>query len=214
MKHLLACAFALVAAFSAQAQDEAADRARIKAERAAADARFEQARKDCRKKFAVTDCEKEAKRLHNAQVGELRRQERVLNDADRKRRAAERQKAIDERNSPEQRQQAEEKRQRALADQKEREQRAAEKAAKRAEDDAERAKKGPRVKVAPGPHGPQGTPRTPAGRKSHEIPPEEAAKNRAAYEARLKEAEKHKAEVLEKAAKRSKPPASALPAPR
>ena len=41
----------------------------------------------------------------------------------------------------------------------------------------------------------------------------EAAKNRAEYEARLREAQKHKAEIAERNAKRGKPPAADLPPP-
>ena len=42
---------------------------------------------------------------------------------------------------------------------------------------------------------------------------DEAAKNRADYDRRIAEAEKHKAEIAARNAKRSKPPAADLPAP-
>ena len=214
MKHLAAVLLALLAAGVAHAQDDSAERERIGRERAAADAKYQEQLKACRARFAVTDCENKATREHNAVKGELRRQERILNDAERKRRAAEAQRDIDERNSPERRKEAEEKRQRALQEQKERDERAAEKAAKRAGGEAERAKKGPRPQKTPdGAPGPQGKPRTPEGPKGPSVTPEEAAKNRAAHEERLRDAARHKAEVQAKAAKRAKPPASALPVP-
>lgn len=214
MKQLAAVLLALVAAAPAWAQgaDHDAERARITAERQAADDKFAQAKRACNAKFAVTDCVNRATREYNAVVAELRRQERVLNEAERKRRAAQAQREIDERNSAERRREAEERRLRALEEQKERDARAAQKKAQRAEDEAERVKKGPRpARTADGHQGPQGSPRAPAVPKGPSVTPEEAAKNRAAYEERLREAEKHKAQVRERIARRAKPPASALP---
>lgn len=215
MKHFAAVLLALAAAAPvlAQAPDDGAERARLKAEREAADAKFEQARRACYGKFAVNDCINEVTREHNAVAGELRRQERILNDAERRRRAAEAQKDIDERSSPERRREAEEKRQRALQEQADRERRAAEKAARRAQEDAQRAKNPPRVKTPGGPHGPQGAARTPPAPKSPQLSPDEVSRNRAAHAERLREAAQHKAEVQSRVAKRTKPPASALPVP-
>jgi hypothetical protein len=209
---ILALAFA-AATVHAQVQDGGAERARIQAERAAVQARFAEAEKACRARFAVTDCVNKATRERNTVLSDLKRQERVINDADRKRKAAERQRDIDARSSPEQQQHAAEKRARAVAEQKEREAQAAEKAAKRATDEAKREQRGPQVpKAAHGESGPQGTPRAPHANTNHGPSAEEAAKNRADYEARQKEAEKHKAEVIARKAKRTKPVAD-LPLP-
>jgi hypothetical protein len=207
---LLALAAASV---HAQAPDEAAERARIRQEREAADQRFSEAEKACRAKFAVNDCITKARRERNATVGELKRQERVLDDAERTRKAAERQKEIDERSSPERQREAAQKRAKALEEQQQREARAAEKAAKRAADQAERERRPPRVKSPNGEPGPQGSPREPQAPKGHVISPAEAAKNKAAYEARVREAEQHKAEVEARNAKRTKPPSPDLPPP-
>ncbi len=214
MKYLLACTLALFAALPAQAQDDAAERERIKSERAAAEARFADEERACRARFAVTDCLDKATRTRNARLAELRRQERLLNDADRKRRAAERQKQLDERNTPERQKEAAERRARALAEQQEREKAAAEKAAKRAADEAERAQRGPRHKSAGAAPGPQGKPRQERIKKSLAPTPEEAARNRAAYEKRQREAEQHRAEVAARIARRAKPAASDLPPPK
>jgi hypothetical protein len=216
MKHLIALVLALAVALPAVAADqaEAAERARIKAERDAVDARFKEQERACRAKFAVTDCIHDAQRARSAAIADLRRQERVLNDADRRRRAAERQKDLDERNSPEARQRAEEHRRQAMQEQKDREARAAEKARKHAEDDAERARRGPRApKAARGAPAPQGAARAPHEPKQPSITPEQAAKNRAAYDARIKESEEHNAKLRERVAKRRKPAASDLPPP-
>lgn len=214
MKLFAAFALAVAAAsVHAQAPDEAAERARIRQEREAADKRFLEAEKACRARFAVNDCIAAARRERNATVGELKRQERVLDDAERTRKAAERQKEIDERTSPERQREAAQKRARALQEQQEREARAAEKAARHAADEAERARHAPRVKTPKGDTGPQGSPREPQAPKSHGLSPEEAAKNKADYDRRVQEAERHKAEVEARNAKRGKPAAADLPPP-
>jgi hypothetical protein len=190
-----------------------AERARIKAERAEVEARFAARQKACRAKFAVTDCVLKAQHARNDALNDLRRQEIVLNDTERRARAAARQREIDERNSPEHQRQAEERRKQALADQKAREERAEQKAADKAKQDAEHAGQAPRVKTAPGAHGPQGTPREPHANQPNGPSPAQAAANKQAYEQRLQEAEAHKREVQEKLAKRAKPAASDLPIP-
>lgn len=213
MKLFAAFALVLAGACHAQAQDAAAERERIKVERAAADARHAEAQKACRAKFAVNDCLAEARRAHNAAESELKRQERLLDEAERKHRAIERQKDLDERKAAREDQDAAEKRAKALADQEDRERRSAEKAAKRAADDAERRQRGPRAQPAEESHGPQGSPREPQPPKATGPTASEAAKNRAAYEARVQEAERHKAEVAARNAKKTKPPAADLPPP-
>jgi hypothetical protein len=214
MKHrvLFALAFA-AAAVHAQVPDAAAERERIKAERGAAEARYKEAQKACRQKFAVTDCLDKARREHNTATDELKRQEHVLNDAERRKRAADAQKQIDEKNSPEQQQKEAERRARNLAEQQERDAKAAEKASKRAADEAQREKKGPRAKAPHGASGPQGGARDPRAPVAHGPTPTEAAKNRTDYDRRIAEAEQHKAEIAARNAKRTKPPAADLPPP-
>lgn len=219
MKTVAAALLALLAAGAAWAQvqspqsDADAERARIKAQRAEVEGRFAAAQKVCRARFAVTDCVLKAQRVRNDALNDLHRQELVLNDADRRARAAERQREIDERNSPEHQREAEEKRRQALADQKARDERAAEKAADKARSDAEHAARPPRVPATPGAGGPQGT-----ARETHPNPPngpsaEQAAINKQAYEQRLKDAEAHKRDVQQHLAQRAKPAASDLPIP-
>jgi len=215
MKHrfVLALALAAVFAHAETVPDEAAERARIGKEREAAEAKYKDAQRTCRAKFAVNDCLDNARREHLKVVGELKRQERVLNDADRKKRAAEAQRQIDEKNSPEAQQAAAEKRVKALEEQKHREAEAAEKAAKRAADEAKKEQRGPRQKQPHGALAPQGNARAAVLPKAHGPSPEEQAKNRAEYEQRLAEAEKHKAEIAARNAKRTKPASADLPLP-
>ena len=210
---LLALALLASGVHAQQVPSEAAERERLHSERAAADKRLAEAQKACRAKFAVNDCLDQARREYNVTADEVKRQERILDDAQRKQRAAARQREIDERNSPEHQQQEAAKRARALADQQKREAEAAEKAAKRSADEAEHAKRGAEQKTPRGEPGPQGSPRDPHAPAAHGPTPEEALRNRAEYEERLQEAEKHKAEVAARNAQRKKPAAADLPPP-
>jgi colicin import membrane protein len=220
MKPFFVLALALAAVLPAHAQGDDIERAervereRIDAERKAADARFAERRKECNARFAVTDCLRKAERERSATLGDLRRQERVLNDAERKRRGAERLRDQAERNSPERQRDEQERRAKAVEEQKGREAQAAEKAQKRAEQQAERASAPRRAKSHSGASGPQGKPREARAPKGPTITAEEAAKNRAVHDKRVQEAEAHKAEVQARVAKRAKPAASSLPVPK
>ena len=87
---LLAAGLALPAAAQNQQAEEAAERARIASERTRIEAEFEQANKACYQKFAVNDCIADARAKRRELLADLRRQELVLNDADRRRRSSER----------------------------------------------------------------------------------------------------------------------------
>lgn len=101
MKSLFLALAASGLAFTALAQaadgDAAAQRARIQAERNRVEAGFRAEEKTCYGKFAVNDCLNEARARRRESLADLRRQEIALNDADRKRRAAERQRSLEER---------------------------------------------------------------------------------------------------------------------
>lgn len=215
MKALVSALAMLLAALSvpARAQDDGAERARIAGERKVVEDRFAAEKKACNARFAVTDCVEKATRARNAALGDLRRQERVLNDADRRQRAAERLKELQERDSPERRREAEERRVRGLAEQKEREERAAAKAQKRSAEQARRAQDPRPPRQPASAPAPQGGARIAPGPKAPPMSAEDAARNRAEYEARFAEAERHKAEVRARVARRAKPAASGLPVP-
>jgi hypothetical protein len=211
LRRLAAAAMALLcmAGVGAQEAEFGAQRERIKAERTAVEARFAEEQKACRAKFAVTDCMRRVTSERNGTLADLRRQEIAVNDAQRRLREEQRQRDAAGRQAQKERDD-EQRRERAAGEYKERQERAAALESKRAADvprqEADRAPKGAT--------GPQGSPRARSvPEKSTGPTPEEAAKNRREYEQRLQEAEAHKAQVRARIAKRSKPAASALPAP-
>ena len=60
--------------------DVKAERLRIATERNQYEATFAQAERDCYRRFAVSDCLREARQVRRAGLDDLRRQEIVLND--------------------------------------------------------------------------------------------------------------------------------------
>jgi hypothetical protein len=185
----------------AQAVDEAAERARIAAERKQADERFAADEKACWRRFAVNDCIAEAKGRQRATLGGLRRQEIHLNDIERKRRAAERQRQIDERQSPENQEREAQQRAQASQEQQQREARAAEKVVRRRQKEAEAQAA---AEAAQRPKQPRSGPTIPAS---------EAAANRRDFEKRLADAHERKVKAAQRQAERKKPPAQPLPVP-
>lgn len=214
MKLLAAAALALSVLLPAQAQDGAPERARIKAARDAAQGRFDAQEKACRATFAVTDCVDDARRARNAALAELRRQELALNEAERTRRAAERRRELDERQSAQRAEKAQQEQQRraeAAAARERRQAEVAEKARRRAGAETPPERVAPRAAVAVAP---QGKPRDPQRvTRTLEADPQVLAARRRAHEQRVREAREHKQEVLERNARRNKPPAASLPTP-
>jgi colicin import membrane protein len=136
MKALLTWLALAAAALPLAAQTDAelqAERARISAARSGADARFAAQEAACYKKFAVNDCIEAARAQRRELLAELRRQEIGLNDVERKRRAVERVRSIEERNSPEKQQEDAAKRAEAVARQQDKQQELARRAAERAQ---------------------------------------------------------------------------------
>jgi colicin import membrane protein len=74
--------------------DQEAERARIKQERAQAEARFKEQEQACLTRFLVTPCTDEAKRVRREALASLRQQENLLDDEHRKQRAADRAQAL------------------------------------------------------------------------------------------------------------------------
>jgi hypothetical protein len=72
------------------ADDDAAERARLNQLKAQADAKLAEKQLECRDRFAVNDCLLDLRKEHRAVVDPIRKQLMVLDDKDRKRRAAER----------------------------------------------------------------------------------------------------------------------------
>ena len=87
---MLALLLVLAAASATAAPHEAAERARIQADKRSVETRFQQAEQGCREQFAVTACVDEAKVQRRTSLADLRERQTRLNDDDRRRRAAER----------------------------------------------------------------------------------------------------------------------------
>ena len=200
---MMACGVA-----GAQSQDEVkTERARIADERGRVEARFAAEEKACYAKFGVNDCLQEARTRRREVLADLRRQEVSLNDADRRRRAAERLSEIEQRSSAAKQEQAAAQKAKALHDQKEREQRQTDKAAKRhqagAADPAEPASAARTAdrRVKPLRNQPKATTTL------------DTQANAQAFEERRVEAQERKAKAEKKLAERTKPAAKPLPLP-
>jgi hypothetical protein len=94
---LLAPLLALLPALPARAADvdAAAERARIARERGAVEADYAARQRDCENRFVVTSCVEAARAGRRQAMDSLRQQEQVLEDAERKQRAAERAELIE-----------------------------------------------------------------------------------------------------------------------
>ncbi len=106
MKHLLSlCCLCLLGVAQAQLPAtydpafDARERARIDAERAAAQQAYGQEEADCYQRFAVNDCLREVRKRRRVTLEELRRQEIVLNDARRAAAAAEQVRRVEQRSA-------------------------------------------------------------------------------------------------------------------
>jgi hypothetical protein len=175
--------------------DLRAEQARIDRERAQARARQAEEDADCQQRFAVTDCLERVRRKWQPVLADLRRQEIALNEADRKQRAAEQQRKLDEKVSPEAQEEAARRRAQALADHEARQARAAEKAS------------------GPTPAGKPRDPQAVGGRSSNDLTPEQAQANAQAHARRVQEAHERQERARKRQAERAKPAASALPVP-
>lgn len=124
------CAFSqLIDSSTTPPLDNEGERRRIQAERAREEAEFEKDQAACYARFAVTDCIEQARVRRRAVLDQLRRQEIVLNDAERKRKALEQMQRIEEKSSGQQDAEEAARRIEARAAQQEREERAIQKGA-------------------------------------------------------------------------------------
>jgi hypothetical protein len=192
--HLLLLIAGLALPGWAQDIDEAAERARISAERSRVEAGFEQAQKACYAKFAVSDCIAAARSKRRDALADLRRQEVTLNDAERRRRAEERVRDLESRQA-EREKQREEAAAKGLEEQRNREQRSAGKSTR-----TEKAQSQAEERAAK------------AARPREEPSPPDTEENLRRHGERVKEAQEHKARV-EKRAAESKKDVKPLPVP-
>lgn len=195
------------AALGQDVDDAAAgQRARIATERSQVEASFRTQEKACYATFAVNDCLSAARAQRREAIADLRRQEISLNDADRKRKGAERQRAIEERPAPGQKPERAEQPAKATTGHREPDARAAQKAADRAQVESSNAASAlARQRQA----------QLKASEKNaeHIRRAEEAAQNAKRHQELKAQAEEHRASVNKRLAERKKPPAQPLPAP-
>lgn len=203
--------------------DEQAERARIKSERVNLSESLAQQRQACYQKLAVTPCLNEARDQHNEKMRDLKRQEVALNDAQRKRAAADRVKALDERNSPEAQLKRSQDRGKAMQAAARREESQAQRQKSReakqaaAAENAKAASNAPEKEREASVPQPQAKPRPQAATKvapdQRPSQAERIEKSRQQAAEREKDAAERKAKAAEREAKRKKPLAAGLPMP-
>ena len=180
------------AAHAAEVLDVTAQRERIATQRAKHEADFAQAQQACLARFAVTDCQREARRVRRVALDELRRQELVLNDLDRQTKAVAEIKRIEENFTPERQQELLQQRQQAEEDAAARQQRSEEK-----QSSALRSASKPQaVKASAASAGPGA---------------EESRRLEQNFATKIKEAEQHKADKAKSLSEKEKKPAKPLP---
>lgn len=184
---------------AAQAADDMAvmdhvvtPRERIRVQRAAVDAEFAKAQQACLMRFAVTDCERHAKRERRAAMDLLRREELTLNDLDRQANAAAAINRVTDNLSPERQRAAEVQRLQAAQEFKSRQHKNLEKQA---------AKSNNLTMSAPKP------------RDLREPSPDEAARQQRMYDEKLQQAKQHKEDKQKEAAQVQNKSIKPLPMP-
>ena len=184
---------AAVAAF-AQTADLETPRRQLQDERKLQESFFTNKEAECYLRFAVTDCLRQVRRERRVVLDKLRRQEVLLNDQERKQKGLEQLEVIREKSSPERLESEALQRAEAVNARKEREQQAQQKA-----DEAAMPRP---VQDAPQPED-----------KALNSGPakDQALKNKQAFEARLKEAQEHRASREKSLQEKSATPKKPLP---
>ena len=180
---------------AAEPTGDAAERERISTERAAVETRFAEQRLACQQNFVVTSCVDEVRRREREALGSLRRQESLLDETQRRQRAAERAAAIRVKIS------AEEDRQRAPAPQGDL---PLQTVAPRV-GPAARAASEPKPAATPGP--------TAAQRESRGSRELRESRGRARFEARQSEAREHREAAQRRSVERARQDRPAAPLP-
>ncbi|MEO8655501.1 MAG: hypothetical protein ABI409_15350 [Ramlibacter sp.] len=210
MKKLLfwiAAASLVQVALAQDAEDPGAARERISAERNQVETAFRIQEKACYSRFAVNDCLNAARAHRREALADLKRQETSLNDADRKRKGAERQRAIEEKAAAEKKQPSSgqpakgETRQHSVP-----QPRSAQKEAEHAQAQAANAASAQERKR-------QALLKAEEKKAEKARRAQEAAQNAKRRQEQQEKADEHKASVNKRLAERTKPPAQPLPPP-
>lgn len=185
--------------------DMAAERSRLTAERTTVDRNFEDERAVCFKKFVVESCLEDSRKRKRDALDNIKRQEAIINDAERKRRGAAALDRLDEKSTPQRTQEAADQRDKALKSQADREQRAADHASGREAAVAGEAAKREQFENK---------------QKEHAEHLAKTAKSRAQasmeqqqFDDKAQKAAAHRAEIQRRNAERTKPRSASLPPP-
>jgi len=200
-----ALTFAVPAAHALDAASERIERDRIKAEREQAEAAFMTREHECRQRFVVTPCLDGARRDRRQTLERLRQQQEVLDEAQRKQRAAQRIDDIRTKVSGDDAKQRE-----AIARQRRKEAQQAEFNARLAEQAASAAS------APPAQEAPASAAVASQALPARDVPSSDRTKNVADYERRQQEAQAHKQAVERRNAERArstKTPVKGLPIP-
>ncbi len=202
----IAAASLVQVALAQDAEDPAAARARISAERGQVEAAFRLEEKACYGKFAVNDCLKAARAQRREALADLKRQETSLNDADRKRKGAERQRALEEKAAEKKEQKPGQPAQGEARQHPQPQPRSAQKEAERAQAQATNAASAQERKR-------QVQLKAEEKKAEQARRTEEAAQNAKRHQELEAQAAEHRASVNKRLAERTKPPAQPLPPP-
>jgi hypothetical protein len=185
--------------------DVDAERARLSQERKVIEERFNVEQKACYQKFAVEGCLQESRQRRRTATDDIKRQEAMINDIERKRRGAAAMDKLEEKTSGERTQESAAQREQSLKSQQDREDRAADRATSRAGLAAEAAERRRQFDER---------------QRTHAAEQAKAAERRAAapkqreqYERKLEQARDHAADLDRREAERTKPRAAPLPPP-
>ena len=197
--------FLLASSISALAQvSNDSERLRISKERAALDAAFSLEDTACYKRFMVNNCLDEVRSRRSDATADLRRQEILINDQERKARGAEQIQKTEDKASPEKLQQAADKSAEAVRDYEDRIERDQQKAADRLKlESNEKANLDAAAARA------QSAQDKASGRTARQAA---AAGEVKKYNERLQRAKDRQARITNEKASQTKPPANALPA--
>lgn len=185
--------------------DIAVERARLAAERTEVDKAFTDQRGICFKRFAVEECLAESRRQKRASLDHIKRQQAILNDAERKRRGGEALDRVEEKRSAQRAQQSATEREQAVKAQQDREQRAADHATGRAGIAAKAPAMVRQYESKQRAHTEQ---QAKQASRSAEAPAAVQAR-----EEKIRKAEAHRADVEKKNAENTKPRSAPLPPP-
>ncbi len=210
-KSLLFSLVLLAGAWPAWAQPDSAvesERARISAERNQAEARFAAQEVACYKIFAVNDCLKAARSQRRERLADLRRQELSLTQAERKRRAAERVRSIEERDSAQRQEETAAQRAESMARQREKQEAVGKRAAERAQSATSAADRPARARAEPA------EPAAPAASRAAKAPRSvDTAKELRRSQIRQQEAQERRERVARRLAEAGKSGVKPLPVP-